>query len=278
MNEPHNLQSPDQCENNKWNNPPFVPRGAVSGTWWSEDEQHEPMLSEQTICLDTVQSANNLKHYDVHNLYGYSESVATRQACDEANSERCFILSRSHFAGSQKYAHHWMGDNFSAWKDMKYSVVGMLDMNIAGYAFTGSDICGHVGESNEQLCNRWTQLGFLYPFSRNHNSRENYRQDPAHYASFDPSFGNMAKKFAAMKYQFSPSLYTLLEEHTRLGKPVVRPLFFDFDGHENMELYDVDDQFLWGKSLMFAPVMTPSNYDNDQTMIQIFFPAVFQPY
>lgn len=60
-------------------------------------------------------------HYDLHNLYGYFEAIATEKALRSLN-KRPFIVSRATFAGQGKYSGHWTGDVLSTWEDLKMSI------------------------------------------------------------------------------------------------------------------------------------------------------------
>lgn len=74
-----------------------------------------------------------------------------------------------------KYGSRWLGDNVSNEKNMGYSVIGIMSMNMFGIPFSGADICGFAENTWKELCTKWHILGSFYPFSRNHN---NYGQIP----------------------------------------------------------------------------------------------------
>ncbi|XP_071953702.1 lysosomal alpha-glucosidase-like isoform X1 [Antedon mediterranea] len=247
MNEPSNFidGSTNGCPNNStYENPPYTPR-VTGGKLWAK-----------TLCMTAKHSIG--LHYNLHNLYGYSEMVATHQVLINIRNKRPFIISRSTFPGSGQYGGHWLGDNDSEWSDMYYSITGILSLNFFGIPLVGADICGFNGNSNEELCQRWMQLGAFYPFSRNHNSLycPSYPvmckdQDPTAFSTaMQKSTANVLK----IRYALLPYLYTLFYHSHINGTTVARPLFFEFP--DDPMLAVVDKQFLWGSALMISPVIT----------------------
>ena len=89
----------------------------------------------------------------------------------------------------------------------------------------GSDICGFSGDTTEELCTRWMQLGSFYPFMRNHNDGTSKDQDPA---AFSPEAQENMKVAMNIRYTILPYLYTLFYRSSELGETVARPLFFEY--------------------------------------------------
>jgi lysosomal alpha-glucosidase len=114
----------------------------------------------------------------------------------------------------------------------------------------GADICGFNGNTTKSLCNRWTQLGAFYPFSRNHNTDDGIDQDPV---AMGPEVTTSARKALSVRYRLLPYLYTLFWGAHIKGETVSRPLFFEFP--DDPQTYDLDAQFLWGPALMIVPVL-----------------------
>ena len=97
-------------------------------------KMYMPMYNGTYKCL-------MLSHYA-----GLTESIATRKALLSINEgKRPFVLSRSTFAGSGRYAAHWLGDNTASAEDMYYSIPGILNFQMFGIPLVGADICGFGG-------------------------------------------------------------------------------------------------------------------------------------
>ncbi|VDK60997.1 unnamed protein product, partial [Cylicostephanus goldi] len=123
-------------------------------------------LASKTLCMLAVQANGTQRFYNVKNLYGLAESKASQQALYQSTGKRGAVVSRSTFPSSGKYAGHWLGDNTATWEDLQTSVVGAQEFNMFGIPYVGSDICGFNGESNEELCLRWQQMGAFHSFMR----------------------------------------------------------------------------------------------------------------
>ncbi|KAM9216330.1 putative maltase-glucoamylase 2 [Dugong dugon] len=227
------------CESNSLNHPPFTPRVL------------DRVLFERTLCMDTEFYGG--LHYDVHSMYGYSMAQATDSAMKAVfPNKRSLILSRSTFAGSGKFAGHWLGDNTASWNDLRWSISSILEFNLFGIPMVGANICGYEADTTESLCRRWMQLGAFYPLSRNHNGPDFVDQDPASFGA-DSLLVNSSRHYLNIRYTLLPYLYTLFYlAHTR-GDTVARPLLHEF--YQDPATWDVHEQFLWGPALLITPVL-----------------------
>ncbi|XP_031442858.1 lysosomal alpha-glucosidase-like [Clupea harengus] len=241
MNEPSNFVdgSLNGCQDTAFDSPPYTP-GILGGS-----------LRGKTICASARQRLSS--HYNLHSLYGLMEAKASSSALTRILGKRPFVISRSTFPSQGQYSGHWLGDNRSQWKELYTSIAGMLTFNLLGIPLVGADICGFSGQTTEELCVRWTQLGAFYPFTRNHNDKDAPAQDPT---VFSPAARTAMKEALLLRYSLFPLLYTLFHHAHASGHTVARPLLFEFP--RDQRTYALDKQFLWGKSLLVTPVLEPS--------------------
>ncbi|KAK4877010.1 hypothetical protein RN001_009516 [Aquatica leii] len=251
MNEPSNFLSGsfNGCPKSSLEDPPYLP--AVDGSH----------LNYKTMCMTAKHFAG--LHYNVHNLYGFTEAIVTNFALAEIRSNRPLVISRASFPGLGHYAGHWSGDVYSKWYDMKYTIPQLLNFGMFGVPLMGADICGFNGNTTAALCNRWMQLGAFYPFSRNHNTDDGIEQDPVALGSLVVA---SSKKALTVRYSLLPYLYTLFWLAHVNGETVARPLFFEFT--YDKKTYNIDEQFLWGAAVMILPVL-----EEAKTNVYSYFPA-----
>ncbi|KFR15019.1 Maltase-glucoamylase, intestinal [Opisthocomus hoazin] len=231
------------CRNDLLNMPPYVPYlgyrsdGLIVKTPCMEGQQYLP-------------DGTPVRHYDVHNLYGWSQTKPTLDGLQHATKERGIVITRSTFPSSGRWAGHWLGDNSAAWDQLSKSIIGMMEFSLFGISYTGADICGFFKDSEYELCARWMQLGAFYPFSRNHNEKGTRRQDPA---SWNSTFEEIARNVLNIRYTLLPYLYTLMYHAHAHGSTVVRPILHEFV--EDRTTWEIYKQFLWGPALLISPVM-----------------------
>ncbi|KRT83936.1 glycoside hydrolase, partial [Oryctes borbonicus] len=136
------------------------------------NDMNEPSVfeaEEQTMPPD-VKHAGGWEHRDVHNLYGMKQVEATRGGLLRRDpTKRPFVLTRAHFAGTQRYAAMWTGDNSPSWEHLQVSIPMVLTESLAGMAFCGADVGGFTDNVADDLLQRWYQAGAWYPFYRGHS-------------------------------------------------------------------------------------------------------------
>ncbi|NXK54571.1 MGA protein, partial [Chauna torquata] len=231
------------CRNNELNYPPYMPY-----LGWRSDG-----LAYKTLCMEGQQhlpDGTAVRHYDVHNLYGWSQTKPTLDVLQSVTKERGIVVTRSTYPGSGKWSGHWLGDNTAAWDQLAKSIIGMMEFSLFGISYTGADICGFFSDSEYELCARWMQLGAFYPYSRNHNGIGYKRQDPV---AWNSTFEEISRNVLNIRYSLLPYLYTLMYEANAHGSTVVRPLLHEFV--EDKTTWEIYKQFLWGPALLVSPVL-----------------------
>ncbi len=240
----------------------------VAGIW---NDMNEPALNDRPFGddgekiwfpLDAPQGGQGDKenisvsastHREVHNLYGLMMAKACYEGLERhRGSERSFVLTRSGYAGVQRWSSVWMGDNQSLWEHLEMSLPMLCNMGLSGVGFVGCDIGGFAGNATAELFARWMQVGMLYPLMRAHSAMSTARHEPW---VFGDRIENICREYINLRYQLLPYIYGLFWEAATTGAPILRPLLYHFPN--DPKTYSLYDQVLLGASLMAAPIYRP---------------------
>jgi alpha-glucosidase len=227
----------------------------IHGVW---NDMNEPAVfnAAKTMDLDVIHrnDGNPKTHRELHNLYGMLMSMATQQGLKkQLDGERPFVLTRAGYAGIQKYAATWTGDNRSFWEHLAMAIPMVLNLGLSGQPFAGPDIGGFAHHASPELLARWTQAGVFFPYCRNHSVLESVRQEPW---VFGPQIEEICRKYIRLRYRLMPYLYTQFYEAHTTGLPIMRALVLEYPN--DRQVYNLCDQFMVGASLLVAPILRPS--------------------
>ncbi len=228
----------------------FVRMG-VRGIWNDMNEPSVFRYPDRTMPLETVHRVEEriTDHREVHNLVGMQNVRATYEGLLRLRPDlRPLVLTRAGFAGTQRYAATWTGDNQSTWSHLRLSVPTLLSLGISGYAFVGDDIGGFDGSPAPELFTRWIELGAFNPFYRNHTSTGTLDQEPWVHG---PEHEAIRRRYIETRYRLLPYIYTSMEETSRTGVPLMRPMFMEFA--DQPDLATEDREFMFGADLLVAP-------------------------
>nr|WP_290227845.1 glycoside hydrolase family 31 protein [Trichocoleus desertorum] len=233
----------------------------VAGIW---NDMNEPALDDRPFGdngnkiwfpLDAPQGPKDEQatHAETHNLYGLNMAQASAEALEKLRpTERSFVLTRSGYAGVQRWSSVWMGDNQSLWEHLEMSLPMLCNMGLSGVPFVGCDIGGFAGNATAELFARWMQVGMLYPLMRGHSSMGTAQHEPW---VFGDRVEAICREYIELRYRLLPYLYSLFWSAATTGEPILRPLLYQYPN--DPKTYSLYDQVLLGPSLMAAPVYRP---------------------
>ena len=247
----------------------FLSQG-VAGFW---NDMNEPsvFLTENLTMPDNTQHRidepgflpRTAKHLEIHNVFGMENSRATYEGLLKLNQDlRPFVMTRATYPGGQKYAVTWTGDNTSSWNHLRLSTPMLLNLGLSGFGMSGADSGGFIGTPSPELLTRWTEISAFQPIDRNHTNKGSGDKEVWVHGVEQEA---IRRRYIEERYKLLPYLYTLVEEMTRTGIPVVRPLFLEFPDagkdHRPMDL-TAGNEFLLGSSVLVAPALFPEQPDS----------------
>ncbi|EIM80725.1 glycoside hydrolase family 31 protein [Stereum hirsutum FP-91666 SS1] len=225
------------------------------------NDMNEPAIfngPEITMPKDNVHYGG-WEHRDVHNINGMLFPNVTSQGLIARSDppKRPFVLTRSFYAGSQRFGAMWTGDNMGTWEHMAVGIKMVLANSIAGMSFAGSDVGGFFGNPESEMLVRWYQWGIFSPFFRAHAHIDTKRREPY---LLDEPYKSMLRDILRLRYSMLPVWYTAFRETSATGLPVLRPQYVMFPQDTNG--FAIDDQFyVGGSGLLVKPVTSPGAKD-----------------
>ncbi len=229
----------------------------VRGFW---NDMNEPAIFvptdrrvNRTMALDAIHDdrGHQTSHRKSHNVYGMLMARATFEGIRRLRpNERPFVLSRASYAGGQRYAAAWTGDNTSTWEHLHLWIPMVLNFGLCGQPFAGPDIGGFSQSPTPELYTRFLEAGVFSPFCRTHTQKGTADQEPW---SYGPTYEAINRRYIELRYRLMPTIYSLFEEAARTGIPVMRPLFLEYP--DDQRTYRLDSEFLFGPHLLVAPIL-----------------------
>jgi len=180
------------------------------------------------------------------------------------DGKRVFILTRSAFAGQQRYgAQSWSGDIEASWETLRRQIPAALNFSLCGIPYWNSDIGGFYtwrdfpeglnDPEYRELYTRWIQFGAFTGMMRSHGT--NCPREIWQFGNPGDSVYDAIHDAIDMRYRLLPYIYSVAWDVTSAGASIMRPLYADFAFDKTA--IRTDDQYLFGKSLLVAPVVKP---------------------
>jgi len=238
----------------------FVSDG-VAGFW---NDMNEPSVfdgPDKTMPLDSVHridepgfTTRTATHSEIHNIVGLENARATFDGLLKLRpDERPFVLTRATYAGGQRYGFTWTGDNSATWNHLRLATQMVLNLGVSGISMVGADVGGFGSSPAPDLLTRWVELAAFSPLFRDHATKGSL---PHEVWAHGPDHEAIARRYIETRYRLLPYIYSLADESSRTGLPMMRPVFLEFPEifAPNSGGFDhLDTEFLLGPSLLIAP-------------------------
>jgi alpha-glucosidase (family GH31 glycosyl hydrolase) len=187
----------------------------------------------------------------------------------ESAASNALIFSRYAGPGSQRYPVGFSGDSVSSWDSLRFQPEFTATASNVGYGWWSHDIGGHYGGArDDELATRWLQHGVFSPITRLHSSnspwtsKEPWRYRPEHRAVMSESM--------RLRHRLVPYLFAASIEGAAAGEPLVQPLYWEYPNRD--EAYGKPNEYLFGPSMVVAPVVTPRDPRTNLAAVDVWVP------
>jgi len=185
------------------------------------------------------------------NVYGMQMARATFEGTKALmHGRRPMVLTRSGYAGLQRYSAIWTGDNQATDDHMLLGIRLVNSFGLSGVAFAGYDVGGFGGNASPALYARWLSLGAFSPFFRVHSAKNTERSEPW---SYGENTEVLARRYIDLRYHMLPYIYAAFHQATLSGMPVQRSLSIEYTNDENIYKPAYENEYLFGPSLLVIP-------------------------
>jgi alpha-D-xyloside xylohydrolase len=247
--------------------------------WWIDSSEPDHMqfrlsdFDNQTYLGSFRKVRNAFPLMTVGGVYQHQRSVTS--------DKRVFILTRSAFAGQQRYgANTWSGDVVASWDALRNQISAGLNFSLCGIPYWNSDIGGFFlwdyrkkleDADYRELYVRWIQFGAFCPMMRSHGT--DAPREICQFGKKGEKVYDAIEKFINLRYKLLPYIYATSWDVTVNQSTMMRALVMDFA--DDKEALDINDQYMFGKSLLVCPVTKPMYskthvHDNDTTNVEDF--------
>jgi alpha-D-xyloside xylohydrolase len=229
--------------------------------WWLDSSEPDHLDFKPSDLDDKTYLGSFRKVRNAFPLMTVGGVFQHQRAVD--SSKRIFILTRSAFAGQQRYgANTWSGDVTSSWAALRNQISAGLNFSLTGIPYWNSDIGGFFlskfrrkleDPEYRELFTRWLQFGTFTPLMRSHGAdapREIYQ-----FGIKGTRYYDAIEKFIHLRYRLLPYIYSTSWDVTANQSSMMRALMMDFPADKNA--LDINDEYMFGKSLLVSPVINP---------------------
>ncbi len=249
--------------------------------WWMDasepDIQSNASMEYRKKLMNPTALGSSTKYFNAYGLMNAKGIYEGQRGVN--NNDRVFLLTRSGFAGSQKYAAViWSGDIGTRWEDMKAQISAGLNFSISGNPYWTMDNGGFCVERRyemapegsadreewRELNTRWHQFGAFVPLFRTHGQfpfREMWNIAPETHAAYRSML-----YYNQLRYRLMPYIYSLAGKAHFDDYTIMRPLAMDFTS--DAKVLSIGDQYMFGPGLMVCPV-----YEYQARKRAVYFPA-----
>jgi alpha-D-xyloside xylohydrolase len=238
----------------------------VDGLWMDGTEVevggacHDPAQVEADIKRLGRNAMGDFTRY--LNVYSLPTTRGVYEGQRATSDKRVFTLTRSAWAGQQRYAAlPWSGDTTASWATLRSQIAGGLNVAMAGLPYWTQDTGGFFvnapgGERDpawRELFARWNQFAVFNPVYRIHGT--SVEREPYVFKTLDPPVYRSLLRAARLRYQLLPYVYSLAWRSTHEGYTMMRGLAMDFP--DQVALRKVDDTYLFGPAFLVQPITRP---------------------